>query len=87
MSEFTIKELAQKVMWKINNSNHIVYKELPKDDPTQRKPDITLAKKVLNWEPKVDLNIGLEKTIEYFRKEIKNENFINRCNRNASKGL
>lgn len=85
--EFTIKELAQKVMWKINNSNHIVYKELPKDDPTQRRPDITLAKEVLNWEPKINLDMGLEKTIEYFRKEIKNESFINRCDRNAGKGF
>lgn len=78
--EFTIKELAQKVMWKINNTNRIVYKDLPKDDPTQRKPDITLAKKVLNWEPKINLDMGLNKTIEYFRKEIEHENFINRNN-------
>lgn len=68
--EFTIKELAQKVMLKINNINRIVYKDLPKDDPTQRKPDITLAKKVLDWEPKINLDMGLNKTIEYFRKEI-----------------
>lgn len=68
--EFKIKELAQKVMWKINKSNHIIYKDLPKDDPTQRKPDITLAKNILNWEPKINLDTGLDATIRYFKKEL-----------------
>jgi UDP-glucuronate decarboxylase len=44
-----------------------VRRDLPKDDPTKRKPDIELAKKTLNWEPKINLDSGLEKTIEYFK--------------------
>nr|DAH10908.1 MAG TPA: hypothetical protein [Caudoviricetes sp.] len=68
--EFTIKELAQKVVNEISTSAEVVYKDLPKDDPTQRKPDISLAKEVLNWEPKISLDEGLKKTIEYFAKEI-----------------
>ncbi len=68
--EFTIRELAEKVVAKIGGNSKIVYKELPKDDPTQRRPDITLAKKHLNWEPKIALDEGLDKTISYFAKEI-----------------
>ena len=71
--EFTIKELAQLVKEKINNNLNITYNPLPTDDPTQRKPDITLAKKILNWEPKVKLSQGLDKTIEYFAKKINPE--------------
>jgi UDP-glucuronate decarboxylase len=48
----------------------IVHRPLPKDDPTRRRPDISLAKRLLEWEPKVSLEEGLEKTIEYFRKEL-----------------
>ena len=66
--EFTIKELAEKVVAKIGG--RIVYKDLPSDDPTQRKPDITLAKTKLGWEPKIALNEGLDKTIEYFKTQI-----------------
>lgn len=68
--EFTINELAQLVKEKINNNLNITYNPLPTDDPTQRKPDITLAKKILNWEPKVKLSQGLDRTIEYFAKKI-----------------
>lgn len=68
--EFTIKELAELVKEKINKNLKIIYKPLPSDDPTQRKPDITLAKTKLNWEPKIKLNEGLDKTIEYFKKRI-----------------
>lgn len=68
--EFTIKELAQLIIKKINKNLNIVYKPLPSDDPTQRKPDITLAKLKLNWEPKIKLSEGLDKTIEYFSKSI-----------------
>ncbi|GAB4149580.1 MAG: SDR family oxidoreductase [Patescibacteria group bacterium] len=69
--EFTIMELAQKVLEFIPESaSQIEYRPLPGDDPKIRKPDITLAKQELNWEPKIDLNVGLEKTIEYFRKVI-----------------
>ena len=48
------------------SSSKIVYKDLPKDDPTRRKPDITMAKKELNWEPVISIEEGLSKTIEYF---------------------
>ncbi|SUX05501.1 UDP-glucuronic acid decarboxylase family protein [Campylobacter lari] len=68
--EFTIKELAQKVIEKTNSKSQIIYKDLPLDDPTQRRPDITLAKSKFDWEPKVNLDEGLDKTIEYFKKNI-----------------
>lgn len=59
-NEFTILELAQKVIEVTNSNSQIVFKPLPNDDPKQRQPDISLAKKVLNWEPKVQLLEGLE---------------------------
>ena len=65
--EFNMLELAEKVLKLTGSKSSIVFKELPADDPKQRKPDISLAKSVLNWEPKVDLETGLKKTIEYFR--------------------
>ncbi len=68
--EFTIKELAQKVVELTGSASSIVYKPLPSDDPRQRCPDIALAKERLGWEPKVQLAEGLKKTIEYFKKEI-----------------
>ena len=69
--EFTIKELADMVKEKINPNLKITYKPLPSDDPTQRRPDISLAKNKFGWEPKIKLNEGLDKTIEYFAKRIK----------------
>ena len=69
-NEFTIYELANIVRNKINNKLKITYKELPEDDPMQRKPDISKAKKELNWEPKYDLDKGLDLTIEYFKSII-----------------
>ncbi len=68
--EFTIKELAEKITSKIKNNSKVVYKNLPADDPTQRRPDITLAKTKLNWEPKIMLDEGLYKTIAYFKTQI-----------------
>lgn len=69
--EFTIKELALKVLKLIPESrSKLVFKALPQDDPKQRKPDITLAKAKLGWEPKIKLEEGLEKTIKYFRTKI-----------------
>ena len=65
--EFTIRELAQEVLSKIDSSSQIVEHPLPSDDPTQRKPDISLAKKVLNWEPKIELKEGLDRSIPHFR--------------------
>jgi UDP-glucuronate decarboxylase len=74
--EFTIKELAEKVLELIPDSkSKIIHEELPEDDPRQRKPDIQLAKQKLDWEPKIDLNSGLIKTIEYFKQVIKNNEF------------
>ncbi len=67
--EFSIKELAEKVLEMIPESkSKITYQKLPSDDPRQRQPDITLAKEKLGWEPKIELEEGLKKTIEYFRK-------------------
>jgi len=68
--EITIKEFAEEVVKLIGTKSNIVYKELPIDDPKVRQPDITKAKKVLGWEPKVDRNEGLKITIEYFKKII-----------------
>ena len=66
--EFTIRELAEKVIELTGSKSKLVFKPLPQDDPKQRKPDITLAKKLLNWEPKIPLAEGLKKTIDYFDK-------------------
>ncbi len=69
--EFTIKELAEIVIELTGSASKIVYHDLPSDDPTQRKPDISLAKEKLNgWEPKVALKDGLIPSIEYFRKFV-----------------
>lgn len=65
--EFTIKQLAEIVIELTDSRSQIVYRELPQDDPTQRRPDITLAKKELNWEPIIQLREGLKSTIEYFK--------------------
>lgn len=65
--EFSIMELAKKVIEFTGSKSAIVKKPLPEDDPVQRQPDITIAKKELSWEPKVALDEGLIKTIEYFR--------------------
>lgn len=65
--EITVKTLAEKVVEKTSSKSEIVYKDLPVDDPTQRRPDITKAKNMLKWEPKVSLDEGLDKTIEYFK--------------------
>jgi UDP-glucuronate decarboxylase len=65
--EFTIKELANLIRILTGSSSEIVYKDLPNDDPVRRKPDISLAKEKLGWEPKISLDLGLLKTIEYFR--------------------
>ena len=65
--EFSIKELAEKVVEKVGSSSELVYAPLPADDPLQRRPDITLAREKLGWEPKILLNDGLQSTIDYFR--------------------
>lgn len=65
--EFTVKELAEKVIEMTGANVEITYHPLPQDDPTKRRPDITLAKQELNWSPDIPLQDGLEKTIEYFK--------------------
>lgn len=69
-NEFTVMELAEKVLALTGSRSSIDYRPLPQDDPFQRRPDIGLAKEKLGWEPKVELEEGLRKTIEYFRKEL-----------------
>ena len=72
-NEFTVKQLANLVVFLIKDTkSKVVFEDLPQDDPVKRKPDITLAKTTLNWEPKVQLREGLLKTIEYF-KQLKEE--------------
>lgn len=69
-NERTILEAAQKIIKLSNSNSKIIYKELPSDDPKRRKPDISLAKEKLNWEPKIDFDHGLTKTIEYFAHKL-----------------
>ena len=69
--EMKIKEIALKIKELTNSKSKIVYKNLPSDDPTRRKPNIALAKKNLKWKPKVSLNQGLLETINYFEEKIK----------------
>jgi UDP-glucuronate decarboxylase len=66
--EFTILELANKVREMTHSSSRLQFKPLPSDDPMQRQPDITLARRVLDWAPVIQLEEGLRRTIEYFRK-------------------
>ena len=68
--EYTILELAKKIISMTNSKSKIIFKQLPSDDPMMRKPDISYAKKELKWEPLVNLDQGLEKTITYFRKTM-----------------
>jgi UDP-glucuronate decarboxylase len=65
--EFSILHLAGKIIELTNSKSKIIFKELPSDDPKQRKPDITLARKALNWEPTMQLENGLKMTIDYFK--------------------
>ncbi len=69
-NEFTIKGLAEKVLGLTASTSKLVYEDLPSDDPKQRQPDISLAKSILNWQPVVELEEGLKKTINYFKKTV-----------------
>lgn len=69
-SEFTIRNLATKILQLTNSNSTIIELPLPEDDPLQRRPDISKAKTLLNWEPKVSVDIGLQKTIDYFKNII-----------------
>jgi dTDP-glucose 4,6-dehydratase len=68
--EMTIKQIAETIIRMTGATSKIIYKPLPTDDPKQRRPDITRARTLLNWEPKVQLQEGLVKTIEYFRTKV-----------------
>ena len=71
-NEVRVLELAEKIITMIpDGGSKIVFNDLPQDDPTRRKPDITLAKTLLGWQPKVDLTAGLDATISYFREELR----------------
>lgn len=67
-SEISISKLASKILKISKSDSKIIYQNLPQDDPKRRMPDITLARKKLKWHPKIDLNLGLKKTINYFKK-------------------
>ncbi|MDL1968416.1 MAG: SDR family oxidoreductase [Deltaproteobacteria bacterium] len=72
-NEFSVLELAKKIIETTGSKSKIVFRPLPQDDPCQRQPDISLAKEKLDWQPNVNLDKGLEKTIEYFDKILTNE--------------
>lgn len=74
--EFTIKQLAEKVIRLTGSSSKISYEALPQDDPKQRRPDISLAKEKLQWQPSIKLEEGLKKTIAYFEKLLSERNVI-----------
>jgi UDP-glucuronate decarboxylase len=69
-TELKVSELAKLIIEKTNSKSKIVFTNLPQDDPKQRKPDITKARNTLDWNPKIDLNIGLDQTIEYFSSKV-----------------
>lgn len=76
--EFTIRELAEKVIDLTGSNSKLIYLPLPQDDPTQRKPDISLAQQELNgWEPKIQLEAGLKKTIDYFDNLLQSDQLSN----------
>jgi dTDP-glucose 4,6-dehydratase len=72
-NELTILEFAKKIKKMCGSKSEIAFHPLPKDDPKQRRPDISKAKEVINWEPKIGLEEGLKLTINYFKKEYKNQ--------------
>jgi nucleoside-diphosphate-sugar epimerase len=69
-NEITVKQLASEIIKLTNSNSKIIYKNLPKDDPKQRKPDISKAKEKLNWKPEIDLESGLKKTILWINSEL-----------------
>lgn len=74
--EITVNKLCEILKTIINTQSNIVYHPLPLDDPTNRKPDISLAKKILNWEPETDLINGLKKTVKYIKKDITDDKHL-----------
>jgi dTDP-glucose 4,6-dehydratase len=71
--EVTIEEIARTIIRLVGSTSQIVYRPLPVDDPKQRRPDITRARTILGWEPKVGLEEGLLKTVSYFRERVASE--------------
>jgi dTDP-glucose 4,6-dehydratase len=72
-NEFTILECARLVLKVVGSNSKIRYEDLPQDDPKQRRPDITKARQLLGWEPKIDLEAGLRLSVDYFRKAVVEE--------------
>jgi UDP-glucuronate decarboxylase len=72
-TEFTIRELADQLLAKLGSDAGIITKPLPSDDPRQRQPDISKARQLLGWEPKVPLSEGLDRTIAYFQEELQEQ--------------
>ena len=72
-NEFTILECARRVLAVTGSSSKIRHQALPEDDPRQRRPDISKARKLLGWEPKIDLENGLRMSLDYFRKAVAEE--------------
>jgi UDP-glucuronate decarboxylase len=68
--EYTMRELAEMVLKLTGSKSQLIFKPLPQDDPKQRRPDISLAKKELDWTPKIPVEEGLKKTIEYFNSKL-----------------
>ena len=66
-SEITIRDFADEIIKLTNTTQKVIYKDLPVDDPLQRRPDISLAKQILNWEPKTKRHKGLQHTLDYFK--------------------
>jgi dTDP-glucose 4,6-dehydratase len=71
--EFTILECAQLVLKVTGSKSKLCYEPIPQDDPKQRRPDITKARQLLGWEPKIDLETGLRLSLDYFRKAVADE--------------
>ena len=84
--EITIKDFAEEIIKLTGTNQKIIYKELPKDDPLQRQPDITLAKKLLNWEPKISREEGMLKTFNYF-KELSDEELYKSAHKDFTKHI
>lgn len=85
-NEISISDFAEEIIKLTNTSQKVIYKDLPVDDPMQRQPDITLAKKLLNWEPKVGREEGMKKTFEYF-KSLPEEDLFKKEHRDFSKHI
>jgi dTDP-glucose 4,6-dehydratase len=84
--EISISDFAEEIIKLTNTTQKVIYKDLPVDDPMQRQPDITLAKKLLNWEPKVNREEGMKTTFEYF-KGLSQDDLFKREHRDFSKHI